>query len=74
MLFGIELYICLIVKVLKYINYRLLRNFCFINLLTGETAAPRAVLTGHDYEITCAAICAELGVVISGSKGTFYFF
>lgn len=74
MLFGIELYICLIVKVLKYINYRLLRNFCFIDLLTGETAAPRAVLTGHDYEITCAAICAELGVVISGSKGAFYVF
>uniref|UniRef100_A0A8C7DZ62 LPS responsive beige-like anchor protein n=1 Tax=Naja naja TaxID=35670 RepID=A0A8C7DZ62_NAJNA len=34
----------------------------------GETATPRAILTGHDYEITCAAICAELGVVISGSK------
>uniref|UniRef100_A0A8C6XHA1 LPS responsive beige-like anchor protein n=1 Tax=Naja naja TaxID=35670 RepID=A0A8C6XHA1_NAJNA len=31
-------------------------------------ATPRAILTGHDYEITCAAICAELGVVISGSK------
>ncbi|XP_026553920.1 lipopolysaccharide-responsive and beige-like anchor protein isoform X3 [Pseudonaja textilis] len=34
----------------------------------GETAVPRAILTGHDYEITCATICAELGIVISGSK------
>lgn len=35
---------------------------------SGESATPRAILTGHDYEITCAAICAELGLVISGSK------
>ncbi|XP_068021822.1 lipopolysaccharide-responsive and beige-like anchor protein isoform X2 [Melanerpes formicivorus] len=34
----------------------------------GDFATPRAILTGHDYEITCAAICAELGLVISGSK------
>ncbi|XP_045151741.1 lipopolysaccharide-responsive and beige-like anchor protein [Echinops telfairi] len=34
----------------------------------GETTTPRAILTGHDYEITCAAICAELGLVLSGSK------
>uniref|UniRef100_A0A8C6XH37 LPS responsive beige-like anchor protein n=1 Tax=Naja naja TaxID=35670 RepID=A0A8C6XH37_NAJNA len=34
----------------------------------NTNATPRAILTGHDYEITCAAICAELGVVISGSK------
>ncbi|XP_072352179.1 lipopolysaccharide-responsive and beige-like anchor protein isoform X2 [Scyliorhinus torazame] len=33
-----------------------------------EYAAPRAILTGHDCEISCAAICAELGLVISGSK------
>ncbi|XP_045058553.2 lipopolysaccharide-responsive and beige-like anchor protein isoform X1 [Desmodus rotundus] len=31
------------------------------------TTTPRAILTGHDYEITCAAICAELGLVLSGS-------
>ncbi|XP_037353342.1 lipopolysaccharide-responsive and beige-like anchor protein isoform X2 [Talpa occidentalis] len=35
----------------------------------SETTTPRAILTGHDYEITCAAICAELGLVLSGSKG-----
>ncbi|KAM5229945.1 lipopolysaccharide-responsive and beige-like anchor protein isoform 2-T3 [Hipposideros larvatus] len=32
------------------------------------TSTPRAILTGHDYEITCAAVCAELGLVLSGSK------
>lgn len=43
---------------------------CFYCFFTeGDFATPRAVLTGHDYEITCAAICAELGLVISGSKG-----
>ncbi|XP_006770196.1 PREDICTED: lipopolysaccharide-responsive and beige-like anchor protein isoform X2 [Myotis davidii] len=31
------------------------------------TTTPRAILTGHDYPITCAAICAELGLVLSGS-------
>ncbi|XP_058138435.1 lipopolysaccharide-responsive and beige-like anchor protein isoform X1 [Dasypus novemcinctus] len=33
-----------------------------------ETTTPRAILTGHDYEVTCAAVCAELGLVLSGSK------
>ncbi|XP_072262006.1 lipopolysaccharide-responsive and beige-like anchor protein isoform X2 [Pyxicephalus adspersus] len=33
-----------------------------------EFATPRAILTGHDCEITCATVCAELGLVISGSK------
>ncbi|XP_029090870.1 lipopolysaccharide-responsive and beige-like anchor protein isoform X1 [Monodon monoceros] len=35
----------------------------------SDTTTPRAVLTGHDSEITCAAVCAELGLVLSGSKG-----
>ncbi|XP_047712830.1 lipopolysaccharide-responsive and beige-like anchor protein isoform X2 [Prionailurus viverrinus] len=35
----------------------------------SEPTTPRAILTGHDYEITCAAVCAELGLVLSGSKG-----
>uniref|UniRef100_A0A8C2FWE5 Neurobeachin n=1 Tax=Cyprinus carpio TaxID=7962 RepID=A0A8C2FWE5_CYPCA len=29
---------------------------------------PRAVLTGHDYEVVCVSVCAELGIVISGAK------
>uniref|UniRef100_A0A8C3IVR9 LPS responsive beige-like anchor protein n=1 Tax=Chrysemys picta bellii TaxID=8478 RepID=A0A8C3IVR9_CHRPI len=35
---------------------------------SGDFATPRAVLTGHDYEIVCATVCAELGLVISGAK------
>ncbi|XP_072240986.1 lipopolysaccharide-responsive and beige-like anchor protein isoform X2 [Leuresthes tenuis] len=29
---------------------------------------PRAILTGHDCEVTCVSVCAELGLVISGCK------
>uniref|UniRef100_A0A8C3IZ84 LPS responsive beige-like anchor protein n=1 Tax=Chrysemys picta bellii TaxID=8478 RepID=A0A8C3IZ84_CHRPI len=35
---------------------------------SSDFATPRAVLTGHDYEIVCATVCAELGLVISGAK------
>ncbi|KAG5286169.1 hypothetical protein AALO_G00011740 [Alosa alosa] len=31
-----------------------------------EFVTPRAILTGHDCEVTCASVCAELGLVISG--------
>nr|KAF6480911.1 hypothetical protein HJG59_010702 [Molossus molossus] len=31
------------------------------------TTTPRAILTGHENAVTCAAICAELGLVLSGS-------
>lgn len=37
--------------------------------ISGEFTTPRAILTGHDCEITCASVCAELGLVISGCKG-----
>ncbi|XP_056330085.1 neurobeachin [Danio aesculapii] len=30
--------------------------------------APRAVLTGHDFEVVCVSVCAELGIIISGAK------
>ncbi|XP_074542545.1 lipopolysaccharide-responsive and beige-like anchor protein isoform X3 [Halichoeres trimaculatus] len=33
-----------------------------------EFTTPRAILTGHDCEVTCACVCAELGLVISGCK------
>ncbi|XP_029007052.1 lipopolysaccharide-responsive and beige-like anchor protein isoform X4 [Betta splendens] len=33
-----------------------------------EFTVPRAILTGHDCEVTCASVCAELGLVISGCK------
>uniref|UniRef100_A0A8C5G7W0 Neurobeachin n=1 Tax=Gouania willdenowi TaxID=441366 RepID=A0A8C5G7W0_GOUWI len=34
----------------------------------SDYPAPRAVLTGHDQEVVCVAVCAELGLVISGAK------
>ncbi|XP_061626938.1 lipopolysaccharide-responsive and beige-like anchor protein isoform X5 [Phyllopteryx taeniolatus] len=37
------------------------------SVATGITT-PRAILTGHDCEVTCACVCAELGVVISACK------
>ncbi|KAJ8399238.1 hypothetical protein AAFF_G00412760 [Aldrovandia affinis] len=33
-----------------------------------EFVIPRAVLTGHEFEVTCASVCAELGLAISGSR------
>ncbi|KAM4595756.1 lipopolysaccharide-responsive and beige-like anchor protein [Fundulus diaphanus] len=32
----------------------------------GAITTPRAILTGHDCEVTCVSVCAELGLVISG--------
>lgn len=46
----------------------------FFFLAKGETTTPRAILTGHDYEITCATVCAELGLVLSGSQGKVMFY
>ncbi|XP_054634078.1 lipopolysaccharide-responsive and beige-like anchor protein isoform X2 [Dunckerocampus dactyliophorus] len=34
----------------------------------GKFTTPRAILTGHDCEVACANVCAELGLVISGCK------
>ncbi|KAM4751288.1 lipopolysaccharide-responsive and beige-like anchor protein isoform 4-T4 [Anableps anableps] len=34
----------------------------------GKFTTPRAILTGHDCEVTCVSVCAELGLVISGCK------
>ncbi|MFT7815131.1 lipopolysaccharide-responsive and beige-like anchor protein [Arapaima gigas] len=34
----------------------------------GQFVTPRAIMTGHDREVTCASVCAELGLVISGSQ------
>ncbi|KAG7314175.1 hypothetical protein KOW79_022671 [Hemibagrus wyckioides] len=42
---------------------------CCIGDAQNEFVTPRAILTGHDCEVTCASVCAELGVVISGSRG-----
>lgn len=37
----------------------------------GDQPTPRAVLTGHDQAVSSVVISAELGLVISGSTGTF---
>uniref|UniRef100_A0A8C6SE64 Neurobeachin n=1 Tax=Neogobius melanostomus TaxID=47308 RepID=A0A8C6SE64_9GOBI len=38
------------------------------NPTDSERPSPRAVLTGHDQEVACVAVCAELGLVFSGAK------
>nr|XP_061811916.1 neurobeachin-like [Nerophis lumbriciformis] len=38
------------------------------NPVNNDYPAPRAVLTGHDQEVACVAVCAELGLVISGAQ------
>lgn len=44
-------------------------HVCFVCVSLAEFTTPRAILTGHDCEVTCASVCAELGLVISGCKG-----
>lgn len=34
-----------------------------------EHPTPKATLTGHESEVICVAVLAELGLVLSGSKG-----
>uniref|UniRef100_A0A8C7JL13 Neurobeachin n=1 Tax=Oncorhynchus kisutch TaxID=8019 RepID=A0A8C7JL13_ONCKI len=34
----------------------------------SEHKPERSVLTGHDHEVVCVSVCAELGLVISGAK------
>lgn len=45
-----------------------------IQCLAGDNSnpdvpTPRATLTGHESEVTCIVVSAELGLVVSGSKG-----
>uniref|UniRef100_A0A5F8G6A6 Neurobeachin n=1 Tax=Monodelphis domestica TaxID=13616 RepID=A0A5F8G6A6_MONDO len=44
------------------------KSFRVYSTETGDYPAPRAVLTGHDHEVVCVSVCAELGLVISGAK------
>ncbi|XP_015229134.1 PREDICTED: lipopolysaccharide-responsive and beige-like anchor protein isoform X4 [Cyprinodon variegatus] len=41
---------------------------CSIGESPGRFTTPRAILTGHDCEVTCVSVCAELGLVISGCR------
>ncbi|KAK4829983.1 hypothetical protein QYF61_008114 [Mycteria americana] len=54
-------------KVLLWGNYR--EFTVMVSQFIGDYPAPRAVLTGHDHEVVCVSVCAELGLVISGAKG-----
>jgi hypothetical protein len=47
----------------------LLLLLLFIIFAGVDSPTPKAVLTGHQGEVTCVAIIAELGMVVSGSKG-----
>ncbi|KAJ8281129.1 hypothetical protein GJAV_G00063860 [Gymnothorax javanicus] len=44
------------------------KNACIGESAQAEFVTPRAVLSGHDCEVTCASVCAELGLAISGSR------
>ena len=37
-----------------------------------EDPTPKATLTGHQSEVTCVIVSAELGIVVSGSSGMHY--
>ncbi|VDM64569.1 unnamed protein product [Angiostrongylus costaricensis] len=37
----------------------------------GETASPRAILTGHEATISALAVSAEHGIVLSGSEAVY---
>jgi hypothetical protein len=43
------------------------RKSCFFVSSIEVNPSPAAILTGHDTEITCLWISAELGIVLSGS-------
>ena len=37
-----------------------------------EDPTPKATLTGHQSEVTCVVVSAELGIVVSGSAGKYH--
>jgi len=63
-----------LLEVQKIAAPRRLNRFARVPLLlaivsvSDENPSARATLTGHDTEITCVAVCAELGLVASGSR------
>ena len=40
-----------------------------IAVLLGDSASARAILTGHETAVLCAAVSSSLGLVVSGSQG-----
>ena len=37
-----------------------------------DHTTPKSSLTGHNTEVTCVSVLAELGMVVSGSQGKFF--
>lgn len=57
-----------------YVCFISMKFYILFFLCAGvDMPTPRTVLTGHQSEITCVATIAELGLVVSGSKGEFTF-
>ena len=57
---------------LQYIILLLLQNnhcICLSYYLGVESPTPKAILTGHQSEVLCVVVSAELGIVVSGSSG-----
>lgn len=50
------------------LDYGVFFKLIFLCVLP-DVPTPRATLTGHESEITCIVVSAELGLVVSGSKG-----
>lgn len=65
------MYLIIASEFIFYFTWYLLPALLYFDL--GDYPAPRAVLTGHDHEVVCVSVCAELGLVISGAKGQMSF-
>lgn len=61
------LYLCYLTN--NYLEATISLFYDHVTHLLGDYPSPRAVLTGHDQEVACVSVCAELGLVISGAKG-----
>lgn len=52
----------------------MLRYIFIGNFFISEIASPRVTLTGHENAVTCVVVSAEIGLVISGSRGQYQHF
>lgn len=68
------IFLLLFSRLNSYFSFSIYQHWLtFVCVFPAEFTTPRAILTGHDCEVTCASVCAELGLVISGCKGVFVF-
>ena len=54
------------------VNVDLYQSFLTYSIL-GDSASARAILTGHETAVLCAAVSSSLGLVVSGSQGTIFY-